>query len=246
MKTISKAILASGFFLFLFIFGCVQQTTPESQSQSCLSGLDPSESCTPILDPVCGLNGRTYINCCYAQKDGATIAKLGACEVLGCNDSDIGYNLAFAGTVESGGKNRTDSCIDSSTVNEYECRFGQIFNSSVPCPSGKCKDGVCEVCIDTDSGPDIFNYGEISSFEDPYGFITYKDECINVGYTAQAYPCSEFYNDSSSPTGYGSRGVNCTQSELLREYSCKYGYVTAYYISCPPGSGCLNGKCVYG
>ena len=246
MRLSSDTALLSGLLFFLIISGCVQQTTPESESQSCATNLDPAGTCTNILDLVCGSDGRTYINCCHAQRAGANISKLGACDTLGCKDSDIGYNLAFAGTVEAGGKNSTDSCIDSSTVNEYECRFGQMFNSSVPCPSGKCKDGVCEVCIDTDSGPDIFNYGEIRNFEDPYGFITYKDECINVGYTAQSYECTEFFNDSSSSTGYSSKGVDCTQSELLREYSCLYGYVAAYYISCPPGSGCLNGKCVYG
>jgi len=245
MGLISKTALVLGFFLFLFIFGCVSQSTPESQSQSCAGSLD-SGACSNGLDPVCGLDGRTYVNCCYAQKDGATIAKLGACEVLDCNDSDIGYNLVSAGTVEARGENGTDFCIDSSTLNEYECRFGQMFNSSVPCPSGKCKDGVCEVCIDTDSGPDIFNYGEIRYYDDPYGLKTYKDECINIGYTAGSFSCTEFYNDSSSPTGYGSRGVNCTQSELLIERDCKYGYIAAYYISCPPGSGCIDGKCVYG
>jgi len=244
MRLSSDTALLSGLLFFLIISGCVQQTTPESESQSCATNLDPAGTCTNILDLVCGSDGRTYINCCHAQRAGANISKLGACDTLGCKDNDSGYNTALAGTVEAGGENKTDYCIDSSTLIEYECRTGQIFNSLVPCPSGRCEDGRCAYCTESDNGPDIFTAGEVRlSFDTPYTYMTYKDECVP---SIQASWCTEIYNDSSSPTGYGDRIVRCTDPLLLRETSCKYGFLAIYYVNCPPGSVCLNGKCVYG
>jgi hypothetical protein len=41
-------------------------------------------SCREVFDPVCGCNGQTYDNECYAALDGASVVALGPCEAMAC------------------------------------------------------------------------------------------------------------------------------------------------------------------
>ena len=43
---------------------------------------DRPEVCTKQYEPVCGVNGKTYPNECYAKRDGARIMKEGVCAGL--------------------------------------------------------------------------------------------------------------------------------------------------------------------
>ncbi|OON65882.1 Kazal-type serine protease inhibitor family protein [Hymenobacter sp. CRA2] len=41
--------------------------------------VDPGYDCLDVYDPVCGSNGVTYSNACYAQRAGVTSYTRGAC-----------------------------------------------------------------------------------------------------------------------------------------------------------------------
>ena len=45
-----------------------------------------SDGCPETFDPVCGIDGNTYINECFAAKSGVQLAGLGACTPSGCPD----------------------------------------------------------------------------------------------------------------------------------------------------------------
>ncbi len=61
-----------------------ERTIPLFRTQDGLTGEiergEVGEACTKEFRPVCGANNRTYPNACYAKRDGAIIAKDGACQ----------------------------------------------------------------------------------------------------------------------------------------------------------------------
>ena len=61
----------------------VERDEAEAESAEDGSLADPTE-CGEEYDPVCGVDGNTYINECFASKSRVEIAGLGACAPSGC------------------------------------------------------------------------------------------------------------------------------------------------------------------
>jgi len=218
----------TGFLIAVLISGCISQTSDGEALK-----------CNDNVDLVCGTDGRTYVNSCHAENENATVAEPGVCNALGCNDSDLGFNIDTVGTVVAMGEEKTDSCANSSTLIEYECRYGRIYDLFVHCPSGSCENGECVSCIDSD-GAEIFTYGEVRNFDSPYNSNTFRDECRQIGWNVT---CTEFYKDDLSPTGYSWRTTECSNEVLLEEYRCLNDRPYSSFIKCPAGFQCFAGKC---
>ena len=83
MKTkLSLAILA----IFTLLMGCSKDenncvSTPIASSGNCIDStlIDPNMMCTDQWEPVCGCNGVTYSNSCYATNAGVTTYVDGEC-----------------------------------------------------------------------------------------------------------------------------------------------------------------------
>src|SRR3989344_3117755 len=54
-------------------------------------------ACTEEWRPVCGTNGRTYPNACFAKADNMTVAKMGACESAELKPADGTYPQPYPG-----------------------------------------------------------------------------------------------------------------------------------------------------
>lgn len=74
MKKSSLLIIMVSFFI-------AATCNKAAQSDACIdpSKIDPDAVCIEIYQPVCGCNGKTYPNDCYAQKDGVTEWTEGEC-----------------------------------------------------------------------------------------------------------------------------------------------------------------------
>jgi len=153
----------------LILSGCLLPTTPTNQTPA---------ACATVYDPVCGDDGRTYSNSCFAHLAGANVASLGECGASQkCVDSDGGRNYTKTGIIEKGGKTYSDTCIDTAKLLEYYCSTDSIANETLTCQSGKCEGGRCVPklpCSDSDNGTDSTTFG----FVDAKGII-YNDSCIN-------------------------------------------------------------------
>jgi hypothetical protein len=69
-----------GFALFLFlIWGCASSN---SNSASCIDpeAIDPQANCYQVYQPVCGCDGNTYSNDCFARINGVKEWTTGECE----------------------------------------------------------------------------------------------------------------------------------------------------------------------
>lgn len=59
---------------------CEEGETEETCPQDCL------KVCPRVYLPVCGGNGKTYSNCCFARKEGVMVACLGSCP---CEEKEV-------------------------------------------------------------------------------------------------------------------------------------------------------------
>ncbi|MCX8200162.1 MAG: Kazal-type serine protease inhibitor family protein [Candidatus Micrarchaeota archaeon] len=133
-----------------------------------------TQVCSDQEAPVCGADGVTYKNPCFAQAAGTSVAYDGACKAAGCTDTDNGKNLFDAGKAIYKGIEYKDMCSGNS-IKEFYCAGGGVKSEDTACPEGYyCKNGACVLreCHDSDNGISILTEGSVG-----YGSETFKDVC---------------------------------------------------------------------
>lgn len=119
-------------------------------------------NCTNDVNPVCGCDGMTYGNACYAARSGVNVAAMGACEGTCLIPSDCGEQVCDQGVC-------VDACTTSDDCGEEFCTEGlcgpalTVCNETITCSVGDfcylgtqdacgAADGMCqtipEVCTD--------------------------------------------------------------------------------------------------
>ncbi|MCP4647963.1 MAG: hypothetical protein GY852_09580 [bacterium] len=195
-------LIVSLFVLGLLLAGCPGGGTPQDQV------------CPEDEQLVCGLDGETYTNPCFAHKAGVNIAHDGPCTSppsAECSDGDGGKDLFVAGSVlgQDGGY-KDDYCKDKNTVVEYYCDGNSVSSMELPCPAGYlCTDGLCDVapCDDSDDG-------------------------IKPGEAGTTSSGTEEETDT------------CEDENTLIEYYCKAGAITSETVDCASNEKCVDGACV--
>ncbi len=150
-----------------------------------------------------------------------------------CVDSDGGKEYEEKGTTQgimwtsqsSGVKEYTDSCKDSTSLQEYRCVAADgttdgtafAYFNTVTCTQGYCLDGACvSGCYDTD-GSNFNTLGTVI-----FGGTEYTDTCCTDGVECAGY----------------------TDSGHVKEYTCSNGRQSVVYPSCTTGKTCVDGACV--
>ncbi len=190
----------------LFVFGLLLAGCPGNGTSS--------QACPETEQLVCGADGTTYTNPCFANKAGVNVAHDGPCTTppsAECTDGDGGKDLFVAGSVLGpDGAYKDDFCKDKNTVVEYYCDNGAVSSMELPCPVGYlCTNGLCDVapCDDSDDG-------------------------IKPGVKGTTSSGTEEETDT------------CEDETTLIEYYCKAGAIASETVDCPSSQHCVEGACV--
>ena len=168
------------------------------------------EKCQDIKDLVCGEDGNTYYNQCYAERENVTVAYKGQCiEDQACTDSDGGKDTFTAGSVVKNKETYDDECMDSSTVKEQYCDGELPKGEALPCPTGyECKTGRCvEVeCSDSEDGQGTDVKGTVTA-----GSQTETDQCSDED-TVTEYYCKDGVIEDES--------IDCGENMVCEDGIC--------------------------
>ena len=112
----------------------------------CVPDPGDAQACTTEYSPVCGKDGKTYSNRCFASQYNAEIAYEGECKRAWCRETDSGMDIYAAGAVypEGGDLKKEDFCINDRTLAEYSCSSDGSYagDRQVSCTNG-CREGAC-------------------------------------------------------------------------------------------------------
>lgn len=172
------------------------------------------EQCGSERAYVCGSDGNTYTNACYARQANVSVAYEGMCAQQNttntqCVDSDNGKNALEAGYITKGETRQNDSCASTTAVFEYYCTDNEIQSERVSCPEGtECSGGMCAspVCMDSDGG----------------------QAADVLGTTARG---TERYTD------------DCSDANTVKEYYCSESGIANILLACGSGRACVDGAC---
>lgn len=213
-----KYYFVFGFFL-LFLLGCA--SFDQLMGKTTQNGKETGTVCTTEYKPVCGTDHRTYSNSCFARLENAEIAYEGECitkskEVKKCTETDAGKDIYVKGENDAADGIYSDSCKNSTTLEEWYCHESKISSEFVDCPLNyECSSGACvkkaaipqpSPCSDSDGGLDYFTTGTTRDFVSSYSDL-------------------------------------CTDSQQIREYYCEGGRVASTLARCPTNS-CSGGRCI--
>lgn len=198
-----RALLVLAVVLGIFFSGCTLQ-------------------CSSDINYVCGDDGVTYQNPCYAEQAGIRVNHTGECKQnvtpSTCYDSDNGKNLLEQGTTQvrggtSPGQPYTDFCIGTTGVQEHFCENNEVKPESMTCPVGTaCENGVCTAirCSDSDGGYNDLLKGTVTKGSD-----TFTDYCNNTR-TVVEYSCGTTNQVLSA-------SVDCTAGYACSDGACARG-----------------------
>ena len=183
--------------LGLLLAGCPGNGTPQE--------------CPETEQLVCGADGITYKNPCFAQKAGVNIAHSGPCaSPSDCTDSDGGKDIFTAGAVTGpDGREKDDYCEGKDKVVEFFCENGEVKSETLPCPAGyECSGGKCELvpCTDSDGGINLAVKGTVVS-----GSIEETDVCLQNG------SLKEYYCEGGT---LASKIVDCPEGQHCLDGAC--------------------------